>query len=86
MGGFDLGFTTTAMALADRKRLEIYFSVVHLVSGVRGIVIPLLTPLLIVANVSEIVIFGVGGFCILASAVLAFWIRIPATLPEIELP
>lgn len=79
-----MGFTTTAMALADRKRLEIYFSVVHVVSGVRGIVIPLLTPLLIVAQVSEMVIFGVGGVCILASVVLAYWIRIPAPLPEIE--
>lgn len=84
MGGFDLGFTTTAMALADRKRLEIYFSVVHLVSGVRGIVIPLLTPLLIVAQVSEMVIFGVGGMCILVSVVLAYWIRIPAPLPEVK--
>ncbi len=78
LGGFDLGFTNTAIAVADRKRLEIYFAAVHMVSGARGILVPLLTPVLIAAQVSETAIFAVGGILIVISAGMAYWIRIPA--------
>ena len=78
LGGFDLGFTNTAIAIADRKRLEVYFAAVHMVSGARGILVPLLTPILIAAHVTETVIFAVGGVLIVISAGMAYWIRIPA--------
>ncbi|MFN5369532.1 MAG: MFS transporter [Roseiflexaceae bacterium] len=78
LGGFDLGFTNTAIAIADRKRLEVYFAAVHMVSGARGILVPLLTPILIAAHVTETAIFAVGGVLIVISAGMAYWIRIPA--------
>ncbi len=77
LGGFDLGFTNTAIAIADRKRLEIYFAAVHMISGARGILVPLLTPLLIAAHVSETLIFAIGGILVVVSAGMAYWIRIP---------
>lgn len=77
LGGFDLGFTNTAIAIADRKRLEIYFAAVHVVSGARGILVPLLTPILIAAHISETVIFAIGGVLVVLSAGMAYWIRIP---------
>jgi MFS family permease len=78
LGGFDLGFTNTAIAIADRKRLEVYFAAVHMVSGARGILVPLLTPILIAAHVTETAIFAIGGVLIVISAGMAYWIRIPA--------
>jgi Na+/melibiose symporter-like transporter len=78
-GGFELGLTNTAMALANRLRLEMYFAVMHVVSGVRGIIVPLLTPVLIVAQVSEQIIFGVGTGLILVSVLIATKITLPAT-------
>ena len=80
-GGFELGLTNTAMALANRLRLEMYFAVMHVVSGVRGIIVPLLTPVLIAAQVSEQVIFGVGTGLILVSVLIAAKINMPTTDP-----
>ena len=77
LGGFDLGFTNTAIAIADRKRLELYFAAVHMISGARGILVPLLTPILIAAHVSETVIFAIGGILVVVSAGMAYWIKIP---------
>lgn len=79
LGGFDLGFTNTAIALADRSKLETYFAALHLVAGVRGIAIPLLTPVLMVAEVNEYYIFAAGGVMVLLSALLVYRIRMPQT-------
>ncbi len=79
LGGFDLGFTNTAIALADRSKLEIYFAALHVVAGVRGIVIPLMTPILMVAHVDESYIFAAGGVMVLLSALLVYRIRMPQT-------
>lgn len=75
-GGFDLGFTNTAMNLANRSRLEAYFASIHLVGGVRGIIVPLTTPVLISMQVSESIIFGLGVGLILISMLLAIGIKI----------
>jgi sugar phosphate permease len=77
LGGFDLGFTNTAIALADRSKLETYFAALHVVAGVRGIIIPLLTPILMVAQVDEFYIFAAGGVMVLFSALLVYRIRMP---------
>ena len=82
-GGFDLGLTNTAMAIANRQRLEMYFSVMHVIAGVRGIIVPLLTPLLIVAQVSESIIFGLGGGLIVVSMVIATRIVLPNRSAEV---
>jgi MFS family permease len=76
-GGFDLGFTNAAIALADRSKLEIYFSALHVVAGIRGIAIPLLTPILMAARVDEFYIFAAGGVMVLLSALLVYRIRMP---------
>jgi len=81
LGGFDLGFTNTAMNLANRSRLEAYFASIHLVGGIRGIIVPLTTPVLISMQVSESTIFGLGVGFILVSMLLAIGIKIkPVTL------
>jgi hypothetical protein len=75
-GGFDLGFTNTAMNLANRSRLEAYFASIHLVGGIRGIIVPLTTPVLVSMQVNESLIFGLGVGFILISMLLAIGIRI----------
>lgn len=81
LGGFDLGFTNTAMNLANRSQLEAYFAAIHLVGGIRGIIVPLTTPVLVSMQVSESVIFGIGVGFILISMLLAIGIKIkPASL------
>lgn len=80
LGGFDLGFTNTAIALADRSKLETYFAALHLVAGIRGIAIPLLTPVLMVAQVNEYYIFAAGGIMVILSALLVYRIRMPQTI------
>jgi MFS transporter, DHA1 family, inner membrane transport protein len=81
LGGFDLGFTNTAMNLANRSRLEAYFASIHLIGGIRGIIVPLTTPVLISIQVSESTIFGLGVGFILISMLLAIGIKIkPVTL------
>lgn len=77
LGGFDIAFTNTAIALADRTKLEIYFSALHVIGGVRGIAIPLVTPLLVAAHVDYTYIFGAGGALVLLSALLVYRIRMP---------
>ncbi len=81
LGGFDLGFTNTAMNLANRSQLEAYFAAIHLVGGIRGIIVPLTTPVLVSMHVSESVIFGIGVGFILISMLLAIGIKLkPAPL------
>jgi MFS family permease len=79
LGGFDIAFTNTAIALADRSKLETYFAALHVVGGVRGIAIPLITPLLVAAHVDYTVIFAIGGALVLVSALLVYRIRMPQT-------
>lgn len=82
LGGFDLGFTNTAMNLANRSRLEAYFASIHLVGGIRGIIVPLATPVLVSMQVSESTIFGVGVSFIFVSMLLAIGIKIKPTTRE----
>lgn len=83
-GGFDLGFTNTAMNLANRSRLEAYFAAIHLVGGIRGIIVPLTTPVLVTMHISESVIFGLGVGFILLSMLLAIGIKItPSSLENV---
>lgn len=82
LGGFDLGFTNTAMNLANRSRLEAYFASIHLVGGIRGIIVPLTTPVLVSMQVSESLIFGLGVGFVLISMLLAIGIKIKPTTLE----
>jgi DHA1 family inner membrane transport protein len=82
LGGFDLGFTNTAMNLANRSRLEAYFASIHLVGGIRGIIVPLTTPVLISMQVNESTIFGLGVGFILISMLLAIGIKLQPTTFE----